>query len=192
MSKTVILNDGVTIEHSSRKSNRSGYTGAALSPAWTLDPSRPFVAACSNPRDPTIMSQLRAQARTAWHGGCYSDAREAAYVVGQFRRDPVATETLLDQNGGTWSDFPADLYQLPVYCTAEQARHTLSQIAPKKARAANPKQVVDLASALRAVGAALKGVPKNATLIRESIEAQLPWFRNVDDAVSLALELVRK
>ena len=127
MSTVFTLSDGVQIELSNRKSNRSGYTGAALSPSWTLDADKPFVAACGNPSDPVIMSQMNAQQRTAWHGGSYADAREAAYVVGCFKQDPVGTERLI-QSHGPFDKFPADLYNLPVVMSTANAIKHLNNV----------------------------------------------------------------
>lgn len=112
MSQIYTLNDGVQVELSSRKSNRSGYTGAALSPSWTLDADKPFIAACGNPNDPTVMAEVHAQQRTSLHLGSYSDAREAAYVVGLYRKNPVDTIRRVQQYGAI-DVFPEDLYQLP-------------------------------------------------------------------------------
>jgi hypothetical protein len=127
MSNTVTLSDGIVIEASDRKSNQSGYTGAALSPSWTLDADKPFIAACGNPRDPAIMAQMNAQHRTAWHGGSYADAREAAYVVGRFKQDPVGTERLI-QSHGPIDKFPADLYNLPVVMSTANAIKHLNNV----------------------------------------------------------------
>ncbi len=107
-----ILSNGVIVEQSVRKGNRTGYTGAALSPSWTLDADKPFIAACGNPTDPTVMAQVNAQARTSLHLGHYADAREAAYVIGQYRKDPIGTIRQVQSNGA-WTNFPADLYDLP-------------------------------------------------------------------------------
>lgn len=126
-----VLNDGIVVEETNRKSNRTGYTGAALSPSWTLDADKPFIAACSNPTDPAIMAQMSAQARTAWHGGSYADAREAAYVVGMFHADPVGTERLI-QSHGPIDKFPKDLYDLPVGLTNEAAVEILNNKKLKK------------------------------------------------------------
>lgn len=114
MSKNIThtLSNGITLEQSSRKSNRTGYTGAALSVAWTLDASHPFIAACGNPSDPLIKSQLRHQERTSWHGGSYADAREAAYVVALFKQDPVEIDNEIAHHG-VYTKFPEELYDLP-------------------------------------------------------------------------------
>jgi hypothetical protein len=116
---TYTLSDNVVVEVSDRKSNRSGYKGAAFSPAWTLDVDRPFIAACGNPSDQSIMSQLHAQERTAWHGGSYQDAREAAYVVSLFKMDPVSVDNYIHLNG-VWDNFPSDLYDLPVFISHDE------------------------------------------------------------------------
>jgi hypothetical protein len=198
MNKLFVLSNGVTVEMSSRKGNRSGYTGAALSPAWTLNNSKPFVAACANPTDPTIMSQLKAQQRTAWHGGSYADAREAAYVVALFKQDPVGTETILVDCNYQFDNFPADLYQLPVVVTAHQANNILAQARVTSSNTVNKTKIastakvnLNMTDVLAAVGVALKGKAKNHTLIRETLEAQFKFFRTVDDAVNLALEMIR-
>lgn len=120
-----VLSDGIVVEATTRKSNRTGYTGAALSPSWTLDANKPFIAACSNPTDPAVMAQMSAQERTAWHGGAYADAREAAYVVGMFHADPVGTERLIKSSGPV-DKFPKDLYDLPVGLTNEAAVEILN------------------------------------------------------------------
>lgn len=107
-----ILSNGVEVELSTRKDNRSGYTGAILSVAWTLDPERPFIACCGNPSDPEVHAQLHAREGTSWHGGHYADAREAAYVTAIFKLDPVNVDYWIHENGN-WVDFPSDLYDLP-------------------------------------------------------------------------------
>lgn len=113
MSTTYTLSDGVVVELSDRKSNKSGYTGAALSPSWTLDMTKPFIAACGNPTDPKVMAEVNAQKRTSLHLGNYEDAREAAYVIGRYHQDPIATIRTVQQYGEI-DTFPSDLYNLPV------------------------------------------------------------------------------
>jgi hypothetical protein len=119
------LKDGIEVELSTRKSNRSGYTGAALSPSWTLDADRPFLAACGNPTDPTVMSEVNAQHRTSLHLGSYRDAREAAYVVGRYRKYPVETIREIQSHGNATS-FPEDLYSLPPGLAYEDAVEILN------------------------------------------------------------------
>jgi len=144
MSKKYTLSDGVVIEASDRKSNQSGYTGAALSPSWTLDADKPFIAACGNPSDPAIMAQMNAQHRTAWHGGSYADAREAAYVVGLFKHDPVGTERLI-QSHGPIDKFPVDLYNLPVVMSTANAIKHLNNAKIKSKQPAKPDATVTVA-----------------------------------------------
>ena len=196
MSQTHTLSDGVQVIQSDRKGNRSGYQGAAFSPAWTLDGRKPFVAACGNPTDPQIMSQLRAQHRTAWHGGYYADAREAAYVVARFKQDPVATENQLYEQSSTWQVFPADLYDLPVILTAQQAVEIIhnekAAAMPRIKKTIAARSKLDFDQILRAVGLALKGLPRDNQFVKDTLHAQMPWFRNIDDAVGLALELVKR
>lgn len=124
---TITLSTGIEIHLSTRKSNRSGYTGAALSTAWTLDESKPFIAACANPSDTSIRSQLYAQERTSWHGGYYADAREAAYVTELFKIDPINVDHWIHENGH-WVDFPSDLYNAPKGLDKEEASKILKDI----------------------------------------------------------------
>jgi len=135
MSTSFTLSDGVVLEVSTRKSNRSGYTGAALSPSWTLNADKPFIAACGNPTDPTVMQEVNAQQRTSLHLGNYRDAREAAYVVGRYRKDPVNTIREVQSNGEI-NNFPEDLYNLPEGLAYEKAVEILnSQKASRKVKA---------------------------------------------------------
>lgn len=126
VSKTFVLSNGVEVELSDRKSNRSGYTGAALSPSWTLNADKPFIAACGNPNDPKVMAEVNAQHRTSLHLGSYSDAREAAYVVGMYRKDPIGTIRQVQQYGEI-DTFPADLYNLPPGLAYEDAVAILNE-----------------------------------------------------------------
>lgn len=120
-----VLSTGVVVEESSRKGNRTGYTGAALSPAWTLKSDKPFIAACANPTDPAVMTHVNAQHRTSLHLGHYKDAREAAYVVGLYRKDPIPTIRYVQSNG-VWDQFPEDLYDLPEGLVYEAAIEILN------------------------------------------------------------------
>jgi hypothetical protein len=126
-----ILSDGVVVETSTRRDNRTGYTGAALSPAWTLNANKPFIAACGNPTDSSVMAVVNAQARTSLHLGAYSDAREAAYVIGRYRKDPIST-ILTVQSNGAWDEFPSDLYDLPEGLAYEKAVEILETARRKR------------------------------------------------------------
>lgn len=133
-----ILNNGVVVEASDRKGNRTGYTGASIFVAFgNLDPVKPFVAACGNPRDASIKDQLQANKRTAWHGGDYNDAREAAYVVARFKLNPIAIDREIQANGGVYDDFPADLYTLPIFTSLKDAQKIVNdKIAEKRENSA--------------------------------------------------------
>ncbi len=122
----VILSDGVVIEYSTRANNRTGFTGAAISPSWTLDNSKPFIAACGNPTDPVVMSEVVAQQRTSLHLGHYADSREAAYVVAKYKQDPITVIREV-QNNGSWVDFPEDLYTLQEVLTHSDAVDLIQQ-----------------------------------------------------------------
>jgi hypothetical protein len=132
MIKSYTLSDGTVIPVSTLKSNKTGYTGAALWPTFNNNLTTPFVAAVSNPRDPKIMRKLRCQKRTSWHGGAYRDSREAAYVAARFRQDPVGTDRIIGQSRA-FTSFPSDLYQLPQTLTPAQAVTVIKRKSQKKA-----------------------------------------------------------
>lgn len=191
--KTVVLKNGVEIEISDRKTNRSGYTGATISVAWSLDPNRPFIACCGNPSDPAIRSQLRAQLRHCWQGGAYADAREAAYVVGLFKQDMVGTDQFIANHGGI-TDFPDDLYDLPVFLNADDAKKLLQlDVENKKTESKSPKKVpvkktptLKLEEVLGAVGRAIKenkSPKRNSHVIRALVIDNFANFTSADDAV---------
>ena len=120
------LSDGTVISTATSKSNRTGYTGSALWPSFSNKLDKPFVAACSNPKDPRIMRQLRCQQRTSLHGGQYADAREAAYVVARFKADPIGTDAIIGKLKA-FKQFPADLYSLPKGLSRNQAIQTIKK-----------------------------------------------------------------
>ena len=102
--KSVTLKDGVVIEFYKVSRNTSGYNCVTVSSAWSMDLSHPFIACCSNPSDPVVLSKLRAQKRHCWQGGAYSDAREAAYVIGLFRIDPIGIDEYLAEHKVNWNE----------------------------------------------------------------------------------------
>ena len=66
--------------------------------------------------------------------GNYRDAREAAYVVGLYRKDPINTIREV-QSRGEIDSFPEDLYNLPEGLAYEKAVQILnSQKANKKVK----------------------------------------------------------
>lgn len=199
--KTIVLKNGVEIEISDRKSNRSGYTGATISVAWSLDPNRPFIACCGNPSDPLIRSQMRAQLRHCWQGGAYSDAREAAYVVGLFKQDMVGTDQYIANNGGI-TDFPADLYDLPVFLNVDDAKKLLQiDMENKKDNSSTPKKVpvkktpkLSIEDVLGAVGRAIKenkSPKRNPQAIRAVVIDNFANFTSTDDAVNFVKDWLK-
>lgn len=122
--------NGVQINTSTR--GVTGYEGSTFSPAWTLDHSKPFIAAIGNPTDPELKKLLRAKERTALHLGQYSDSREAAYVVGLYKNDPVAILTELAETNQIDVEFPAELYSLPEFITVDEAIKKIQEAKPVK------------------------------------------------------------
>ena len=118
--KKIILKDGIELELSTRKTNTSGYTGVTVSPAWTLDESKPFIAMTQNPTSPELVRELTATKRASLHLGHYSDAREAAYVIGLYHKNPLTTLQQFNKSG-EFTVFPADLYDQPEGMTLKQA-----------------------------------------------------------------------
>jgi hypothetical protein len=131
---TYTLSTGITV---TSKESTTGYLGATFSPAWTLDVNRPFIAACSQPKDPQVFAALNAQQRTALHLGAYADPREAAYVIGMYRADPIATIQQCQTNGNIDS-FPEDLYSLPVTITVADAQAEIARVHANKGSVTKP------------------------------------------------------
>ena len=124
--ETFTLNNGVVIENSNNSRNRTGYRGVALNLVYTShDNETPFAAECGLPNDPTIKAQLNINKRTAWHGGFYSDAREAAYVVALFKENPIAIDSIISKNS-VFDNFPSDLYDLSVFLTLKDAQRIVN------------------------------------------------------------------
>ena len=175
-----------------------GYTGVTISVAWSLDPDRPFIACCGNPTDPSIRSQMRAQLRHCWQGGAYADAREAAYVVGLFKQDMVGVDQLIGEYGNI-TDFPPDLYDLPVFLNVDDAK-TLLQLDREMTKTKTPKPIsvkkvakvkLKIEDVLGAVGRAIKNnkSPKrNSFVIRELVISNFANFTCADDAVTFVQE----
>lgn len=108
MSKTTYkLSNGIEVVATDTNTS-TGYIGASFSPAWTMDLARPFIANASIPEG--IRNQLRVKERSNWHGGHYSDAREAAYVSALFKADPINTDIDAANNNIV---IPQDVYALP-------------------------------------------------------------------------------
>lgn len=144
MTTVYFLSDGVVLNQSVRKNNRTGYTYAALSPSWTLNADKPFIAACGNPSDPEVMKNVVAQLRTSLHLGSYADAREAAYVVGKYHQDPINTLRYINSNG-VWDNFPADLYNLPEGLAFDKAVALLnSRLTKNNTRGTKVKQTISM------------------------------------------------
>ena len=193
--KTIVLKDGVEIEISDRKSNRSGYTGVTISVAWSLDSDRPFIACCGNPTDPTIRRQMRAQLRHCWQGGAYADAREAAYVVGLFKQDMVGVDQLIGEHGNI-TNFPDDLYDLPIFLNVDDAKKLLQLDremgkTPKLVVKKVAKHKLKIEDVLGAVGRAIKdnkSPKRDSFVIRQLVISNFTIFTCTDDAVKFVQE----
>jgi hypothetical protein len=109
----------VEIKSSTRGS--TGYAGSTFSPAFTGNPRKPFIAAVGNPTDPSLVKLLSAKQRTSLHLGHYADSREAAYVVGAYRKDPHVVLQELAKNGKLEIEFPDKLYTLPEKIQSQEA-----------------------------------------------------------------------
>ena len=131
---TYVLSDGIKIETVKLVENggqsTTGYLGASFSDKWAMsDFDKLFTAASTQLDDPVLLEKTNATLRTAWHGGKYSDPREAAYVVALMKHDPASVIDALEVekqingcNAGMLdSVFPTDLYDLPVFFTHKQA-----------------------------------------------------------------------
>jgi hypothetical protein len=188
------LKNGVSIEAGHSTTTTSGYKGAAVSLAWTLNPDRPFIAFASNPSDPIVYSKIRVQGRNNWHGGHYEDPREAAYVAALFKSDPLYMDESIHQNGN-WTDFPSDLYELPLTYSKEDAQRDM-QNRKYKSKNNDNKTKTSRAQPLKtehvmgAVGRALKGKKFDCKFVRQKILEKFNSFKNIDEVVDFANTLV--
>jgi len=131
---TYTLSDNTVIVVSPMKNSSTGYLDATYSPAWTLDLDRPFIA-CVSKNDTTFIGDLdTAPHRNSHHLGYYSDSREATYVGSRFRAEPVDFKIALDEVGGTWTEFPEDLYELPVTLSLSDAQKKMVEYRTKKVK----------------------------------------------------------
>jgi len=124
--KSIILENGVVLQLSDRKNNTAGYTGVTFSPVWTLNEFKPFIAMTSNPSDPVLVKELTATKRNSLHLGHYNDAREAAYVIGLYNKNPLNTIITFNKHGN-FTDFPAYLYEQEPGMTLAHAKTLIPQ-----------------------------------------------------------------
>lgn len=112
------LSDGTVLKFSTR--GRTGYLGSCVSTAWTFQtPDTPFIAHHNKTGEFSLEDLDQAPGRSNHHLGFYADSREAAYVAAKFDEAPEQTlEFLL--SGGEF-EFPADLYQQPVFLSVAGA-----------------------------------------------------------------------
>jgi hypothetical protein len=125
----------------------------------------------------------------------HMDTHQMVYVDFTCKKHfQVGTEHELESQGGSWKNFPSDLYDLPVVCSAEQVGELIKAaklVKSKPTRTGKVTSQLNILDVMREVGVALKGVPKDHKFVRETLESQMPWFRTMQDAIGLAWELVR-
>lgn len=164
----------------------TGYYGVTFSPAWTMDEEIPFIACLSNPvDDPKLEKWLTAKQRNSLHLGRFSDSREAAYVVSMYHENPEEILKELYYNGKIHVDFPSELYNLPEFCSLQDAKNKIKASKQKnnekKSVAKKPKSMKlsdALATARDTIG---KRKAKNIPAIRKYIESNLKTFKNKQD-----------
>ena len=122
------LSDGIVIETSTRGS--TGYFGSCFSLVWSMGGDNCFYAAVSNP-DEKLMKYHPAPFSTALHLGSYNDSREASYVACMFKQsddnEKIAMMLETKEFGKPIVEFPADLYNLQVYVTAEDVKRIVTE-----------------------------------------------------------------
>lgn len=182
--------NGVEIATSSL--GRSGYYGVTLSPAWTLDIERPFIAMRQNPvNDPVLSKWLTAKERLSLHLGVYADAREAAYVVGLYENEPEETLKELYHNGSIEVDFPLEIYKLPVFIALDEVKKLINDFKEKKKAMKKPAKI-KLKEALAAAREVLNEAKiNNVTFVRKEIERKVndKLYTSVDDVKEHVMEI---
>lgn len=180
--KTYTVNNIKVVE--SNKS-LSGYYGATVSPAWTLDYQKPFIARMSeiNPFDHDELRKLVPNKDpSSYHLGYYQDSREAAYVAAMYRDDPLTVLKARFGNSRVEAVFPKELYDLPVYYTLKQAQEDID-CHKNKITTKTPKSM-KLPDALKIARDTIgKRKPKNIPAIRQYIENNIKTFKNEKDVI---------
>lgn len=165
---------------------RSGYLGVTVSPLWTLDIDKPFIAMQKNPVDDPILSKwLTAKLRGSLHLGVYEDAREAAYVSAMYRKNPEDVLIELYHNGSISVQFPAELYGIPVGLSKEDAQKLIQEerIAKKNGtKQKKPKKLTmaDVLSTAREVVG--DKVCVNVSDVRKKIEQRFNMGMYIDES----------
>jgi len=175
--------NGVEIYTSSL--GRSGYYGVTVSPAWTLDLEKPFIAMRKNPvNDPVLSKWLTAKERGSLHLGVYADARESAYVVGLYENNPEEILMELFYNGSIKVDFPKELYELPVFITLDEVKKLVTDFKERKRKGKKTKSKIKLQEALAAAREVLgNNKIKNISFVRKEIEKNIinKIYTSIDD-----------
>lgn len=115
---------------------QTGYLGSTFSVIWRKN--TPFIAAIVNPTDPDLLELLRSKKSTSLHLGSYDDSRKAAYVAAYYKAHPKEALENLQNNAILDIEFPAELFDLPVFLPLEDAQALIQAYVdakPKKPRA---------------------------------------------------------
>jgi hypothetical protein len=175
---------------------KSGYHGACFSPAWTLDKSRPFVAAVTNPTEQQLVSLLTAKERTALHLGYYSDSREAAYVVAYYKANKQEVLENMQSFGENRIIIPDAVYTMPEYISLDDAKAEIQKVADaKKMGKKNTRFKVTSTTVLNAVIEAFKDAkvdPKNVRGVASKARAYLEAKSHANSFEELVCEAAQQ
>lgn len=167
------------------KLGRSGYYGVTVSPAWTLDLDRPFIAMQQNPVDDPLLSKwLTAKKRTSLHLGTYADSREAAYVSAMYKKHPEDVLIELYHNRVLSVDFPKELYGIPEFLSLKEAQDYMEaeRLKKKNARQSPKPQKISIELALKIAREVTQGRKiKNVSQVRLSIESRCKSGLYIDE-----------
>jgi hypothetical protein len=108
---------------------RSGYNCVTFSPAWTGDIRTPFIAEVSvGNKSDYVRKHSRIDVSSGvpkFLIGYFSDAREAAYCVALFNKDPDTVVDIITAGRTLAKAYPVELYDLPVFITLEEAKELI-------------------------------------------------------------------
>ena len=182
--------NGVKIYTSSL--GRSGYYGVTVSPAWTLDLERPFIAMRKNPVDDPVLSKwLTARERLSLHLGVYADSRESAYVVGLYENNPEEILMELYHNGSIEVEFPQEIYDLPVFITLDEVKNLVNDFKERKRKNKRAPQI-KLQEALAAAREVLsQSKIENVSFVRKEIEQKVKkkLYTSIDDVKDHVMDI---
>lgn len=166
---TTYIVNGLAIETSTK--GQSGYLGSTFSILWRR--KTPFLAALTNPTDPALVKLFRRKKSTSLHLGDYDDSRKAAYVTAYYKAHPREALENVAKNAILEIEFPAALFDLPVFLPLEDAQALIKAYKDTKRKPPRPFNTVKadkLVDTIAGVRSGYQITNENSLLIISAME----------------------